>query len=297
MNEQNSALVLGALDECIERYVETRRAQIDSFIHRHFSVEETFQIQKKSFLVDLFLNPLNALWSIPYLSLKKASETLDKMGYSQFTLAFDRIPSGIKTGYQKEIERLLSTEVFSCESLIKDIEDHPLLGQYFTSEQLSATSIKIRKELQGEIEKYSSSQAMISDLSSSLLTLGIGWIFFGDKTLGVLGLGDKIAQKMAHDKAASGFFLGKRLGSTFYHAFPPHPSRSQVLGATLVVGLFLTALSLFTSIMSDPLRKQLGLHNKRLNVLADSLEEKLFLNLRKDFKKSTKCTLHVAEAG
>lgn len=297
MNEQNPTKALGALDECIERYVETRRKNIDVFIQHHFSLKETIEIQKRSFPVDLFLNPLNALWTIPYLSVKKIIETLDKMGVTHLTPALDRLPSGVKTGYQKEIERLIANELLNCDSLIKAIKEDSILGNFFTTEQIALIKRKTEKELSSEIGNYSSSQSLISDLSSSLMTLSLGWILFGDRTLGVLGLGNKIAHKMAHDKAASGFFLGKSLGSTFYHAFPPEPSRIQVFAATLGVGFFLTALSLITSFMSDPLRKGLGLHKKNLNVLVDSLEDILFMHFRKEIKRSVKSSTVFAKTG
>lgn len=296
MNELNSSIFLGALDECIEHYIEERRNHVGGFIQRHFSIHETLQIQKKSFPVDLIFIPINALWSIPYLSIKKLVETLDKIGVAQFNSVLERLPSGIKTGYQKEVELLIANELLDCDSLIKTIEAHPILQKVFTSGQLATMTAQTRRELNEEIEKYSSSQSLISDLSSSLMTLSLGWFLFGDRTLGVLDIGNKIARKMAHDKAASGFFLGKNLGSAFYNTFPPEPTRMQIFVATIGVGFFLTGLSLFTSVMSDPLRKQLGLHRKKLNILIDNLEEILFLHFRKEIKKAQKNSAF-AEAG
>lgn len=102
MEEQNLAAILGAVDQCIEKYTEDRKKRVDDFIHRHFSIQETIEIQKKTFSLDLLLNPLNALWSILYLSFKKSIEILDKLGWSKLTPSVEKIPSGIKTGYQKK---------------------------------------------------------------------------------------------------------------------------------------------------------------------------------------------------
>lgn len=288
MIEQNSAIVLGALDQTIERYIEARRMNLDVFIKKHFSVQETLQIQKKSFSIDLVFIPLNTLWSIPYLSIKKIIEILDKLGLARLSTVLEWLPSGIKTGYQKEIERLIANELLDCDSLIKEVAADPILKKTFADDQIVSAAANARKSIIREIEKYSSSQAMVSDLSSSLMTLCLGGMLFGDKTLGVLGLGNKIAHKMAVNKAASGFFLGKSLGASFYNAFPPEPSRMQVFLATLGVGFFLAVVSLITSVMSDPLRKGLGLHKRKLSVLIDSLEESLFLHFRKEIKKSQK---------
>nr|WP_295900274.1 DUF6635 family protein [uncultured Bdellovibrio sp.] len=286
MDQQTLAAILGALDECIEKYIEDRKSRISDFIERHFSIEETIAIQKKSFPLDLLYSPLNTLWAIPYLSAKKSVETLDKMGWTKLSPGMEKVPSGIKTGYQREIERLIATELLDSEALLIELRKHPTFARLMLSKELQIDESKIQKEFIKEIEKYTASQAFIADLAGSLMTLAAGWLFFGDKNLSLLGLGNKIARKMARDKAASHFFLGEKLGSTFYGIFPPVPTRTEIYMATLVVGTLLTAFSIFTAIMSDPVRKKLGLHNKKLTTLVENLEEKLFLLLKKELKQS-----------
>ncbi|WP_374078978.1 DUF6635 family protein [Bdellovibrio bacteriovorus] len=296
MEEQNLALILGALDECIEKYTEDRKKRVDDFIDRHFSIQETIEIQKKSFPIDLLFNPLNALWSIPYLSLKKSVETLDKLGWAKLTPAMERVPSGIKTGYQKEVEKLIATELLDYDALVLELRKHPTINKLIATKELTLNEFQIKAEFNKEIDKYSSSQAMITDLSGSVMTLLTGWYFFGDKTLGIFGIGDRIARKMARDKAASGFFFGEKLGSAFYSAFPPEPTKAQVFMATLGVGVLLTAFSVFAAVMSDPLRKRLGLHKKKLNNLIESLEERLFLQIKKEIKTSLRKSPAYAKA-
>lgn len=286
MEEQNLAAILGAIDQCIERYTEDRKKRVDDFIHRHFSIQETIEIQKKTFSMDLLLNPLNALWSIPYLSLKKSIETLDKLGWTKLTPTVDKIPSGIKTGYQKKIEKLMATELLDYNALVLELRKHPTLNKLITTNGLTLNEKHIEAEIHKEIDKYSSSQTMTTDLSGSVMTLLIGWYYFGDKTLGVFGIGNRIARKMAHDNAASEFVFGEQLGSAFYNAFPPEPTKTQVYLITLGVGALLTVFSLLAAVMSDPLRKHLGLHKRNLNNLIESLEEKLFLQIKKEIKKS-----------
>lgn len=286
MEEQNLAQVLGALDECIDKYTEDRKKRVDAFIDHHFSLQETIEIQKKSLSRDLLLNPLNALWSIPYLSLKKSVETMDKLGWGKFTPTMDKIPSGIKTGYQQEIEKLIAVELLDYNVLILEIRKNPMMNKMISTGELTLNETRIKSTITKEIDKYSSNQSVITDLSGSVMTLLMGWYFFGDKTLGVFGIGDRIARKMAHDKAASGFVFGEKLGHAFYNAFPPMPTKTQVYLATLGVGVLLTALSVLAAVMSDPLRKYLGLHKKNLNELIDNLEEKLFLQLKKEIKAS-----------
>lgn len=243
--EQRAAPVLCAIDDCIEKFTADRKQNISPFIEKHFTVSETLQIQKRHLPLDLILSPVNALWSIPYLVVKKAVETSDKMGWPALNPIIDILPASFKTGYQKDIERLIATE---------------------------------------QIEKYTSSQAMISDICSSLLTLAAGWIYFGDKSLGVLGLGSRFARKIARENASSNFFLGEKVGSVFYGVFPPAPTNTQIVLATFAVGALLTVCSLFVGVMIDPARKRFGMHEKKLHSLVDSLEERLFISLKKVLK-------------
>jgi hypothetical protein len=117
-----------------------------------------------------------------------------------------------------------------------------------------------------------------------VLTLVTGWLFFGDHSLGISGIGDQIARNRAKDKAASTFMFGASLGSTFYSVFPPKPSFWEVVGATLIVGLFITAMSLLVGLLSDPCLKRVGFQHTQLNSLIDAVEDSLHRQLRKRLK-------------
>lgn len=261
------------IESYIENYIDSKRNQIDEFVERHFSAKETIEIQKKTILFDLLLNPLNALWSIPYLTVKKAVETLDKIGIVKFTFLLEILPSGFKTHYQKEIEKIILNEWLT----------YPELNKHLDSDVLRT---RIRAEFEREIDKYSAGQAMLTDMTSSLLTLFVGWLYLGEKSQGILGLGKGIASKLALEESASEFFLGKDLGTTFYSLFPPQPTDTQIFFSTLIVGVLLTLISLVVSMMMDPLRKKLGLHKYKLNSLLTTIEERLYIQLRQVIKTS-----------
>ena len=279
-----------AFEECVNQYIADRKEHIIPFVKRHFSLQQTIAIQKQTFLRDVFANPLNSLWSIPYLTLKKIIETLDKQGWRQFTIHFSKIPSGIKTGYQKEIETIVANEFLRWSSdgdiqaneLLKIMHAHPILKKTLFSE--TEIVLPVNLEFCEVLENYSSSRASVADLAGSLLTLAAGWLYFGDKSLGILGIGDRLARRMAKDKAASQFFLGKGIGSSFYTMFPPQPTSSQIFLSTLTVGALLTVVSLIASALSDPLRKKMGLHERKLNALLDDLETNLLVHFKRRLK-------------
>ena len=286
MIDKQRSEILAAVDECVETYIEQRRSQIKSFVADHFSVQETLQIQKKSAVADLIYNPFNAVWAIPYFFVRKSSETFDKLGWFVPLVYLNKVPQGIKTHYQKHIEKLVFQELlgWSDENLfLKEVSKNKELSAYLKNSPGCAD--RLTEVIKVEVEQFSSGQALIADLSGSVITLVTGWLAFGDKSLGVLGLGERIAGKLARSKASSHFFLGEKAGAAFYAAFPPRPSGWQILGATLLVGFFLTLFSFVSGLLWDPFRKKLGLYELKLNLLMDRLEDRLFLELKKEIKR------------
>jgi len=56
------------------------------------------------------------------------------------------------------------------------------------------------------------------------------------------------------------------------------------VGATLIVGLSVTAMSLLIGMLSDPCLKRVGFQHTRLNVLIDAVEDCLHRQVRKRLK-------------
>lgn len=290
MDERKCTQILAAVEECIEQFIAERRSLVKKFVAEHFSLQETIMIQKRTFLIDLISNPLNALWAIPYLFAKKIAETLDKLGWDSLNTFLLWIPSGIKTGYQKKIENLVATEILDWNPSSQDLKGglleimkrHSELSDLIKSKDSSMFSSDA--EFRVVLDRYCTSRALISDLSGSLLAFFVGWSYFGDKSLGLLGMGDRIARRMAKDKAAENFFLGKNIGSSFYNVFPPQPTQKQVFLATLFLGALLTVFSLIATALSDPALKKLGLQEKKLNALLDDLEITLLIHFKRKIK-------------
>lgn len=290
MKDKKLALVASVFEDCVNQYIHERRNRITDFVKNHFSFQQTIEIQKKYFFADFLYNPINAVWSIPYLSCKKIVEILDKLGWDRPQILFTRIPSGIKTGYQKEIENLIAYQILDYKESAKSAEIaffETLKEQEIFSELIDSGSLSelfLQKEFQKVLTDYSASRMIISDLAGSLMTLFWGGMFFGDKTLSIFGLGDHLARKMARQKAASNFFLGKGVGSSFYKIFPPEPSLWQIGLSTLFVVSLLTIFSLGINLLSDPLRKKIGLQEKKLHALLDDLEINLLIQFKRRLK-------------
>jgi hypothetical protein len=268
---------------------------VDGFVERHFSLQETIALQKQSLVSDLLCHPVNALWAIPSLFLKNVIAIPVKLGWRSGADLITLLPTGLKTGYQRKIERLIATELLewpgtmgdrwaSTNGLLERIKQHKQVGPLLASGALSDEALRELSDIPHLIAAHSASRTLVLDTTATVLTLATGWLFFGDHSLGISGIGDQIARSRAKDKATSTFLFGASLGSAFYSVFPPKPSFWQVVGATLTVGLFVTAMSLLVGLLSDPCLKRVGFQHTQLNSLIDAVEDCLHRQLRKRLK-------------
>mgnify|MGYP001595501093 CR=1 FL=1 len=299
MNDQQTATVILGLEECIEQYIAECRGRVDGFVDRHFSLQETIALQKQSLVSDLLCHPINALWAIPSLFVKKLIEIPVKVGWRSGADLITRLPRGLKTRYQREIERLIATELLewpctmgdrqaSQNGLLDCIKQHEQVAPLLASGALSDEALKDLSDIPHLIAEHAASRALVFDTTATVLTLMAGWLLFGDHSLGISGIGDQIARNRAKDRAASTFMFGTSLGSAFYSVFPPKPSFWQVVGATLTVGLFVTAMSLLVGMLSDPCLKRVGLQHTQLTSLIDAVDDHLHRQLRKRLKPALK---------
>ena len=290
MNSEEFGATLGKVDTCIEEFIASKKAGVNSFVEGHFSLQETWQLQKSSVALDIIFYPLNTLWSIPYLTIKKTVETIDKLGWGSINKSLNYIPSGFKTRYQKQTEDLITTHLLStsaAKDLLQALDKSARISNALSPATLTELEYKISTLIKKEIDNHTSSQILVTDLITSAVTLLAGKWMFGDGNLSIMGMGNKMARKFANEKASEKFFLGKHAGSVFYKAFPVAPTKTQIYIATASIGVLLTVFSLAAAVLSDPLRKKLGLHHKKLNALLDSLEEKIFLLVKAELKRET----------
>lgn len=279
--------VVSHVDRGIETYIERCRKRVPSFIDANFSLEQTWRLQRPTLWFDLACAPVNAAWALPHLAIHKVAETAEKVGYPQLSRWEERLPSGIKTGYQREIERRICRDVLEWDregsraalpqGFLKELESVPSLRQWMETRQL-ARSDRVTGRTPAELlRQFSSGRAIVSDLFGTLLTLATSWAILGSTSLSLTNLANGVARKSAHDRAASRFFLGKKAGSAFYNVFPPAVSESATWTILLLLGAALAVGAMACTILSDPLRKALGFHHHRLNVLLDDMERELIV--------------------
>lgn len=283
MTEEKAAQTILRLDRSIDAYIRRCRERVPSFTAAHFGFRETWKLQKPSFWWDLMLSPVNSAWAIPYLTLKKTTEILDKVGVPWIHAQVLKIPSGIQTRYQKKVETLIQRDLLEWGPNAK------ALPEGFTTELASIPELQAKGGLsqlsvRAVVDQFSSARALVSDLSGTLFTLLLGRMVFGDSSLSLGAMAFKFAKWKAHDEAASDFFLGAGVGGAFYDIFPPDVNPWDVRLFLVILTVTLALGSMLCALLSDPLRKYAHLQERRLNVLLDEMEKELIVFSHRQLK-------------
>jgi len=95
-----------AVERGVAAYVGSRRAKIPAFAERHFSFRGAFALHRKTLGRDAYKIPLNLLWSLPAFLAQTSAAGLEKLGAKRLGQALGKVPLGLQTEYQKEINWL-----------------------------------------------------------------------------------------------------------------------------------------------------------------------------------------------
>jgi hypothetical protein len=284
------------VDRSIETYIERCREKIPSFVGDNFSLRQTWSLQRPTLWFDLACAPINSAWALPHLAIQKAAETAERVGYPRPAQWAKRIPPGIKTGYQRQIERRICGDLLEWDreqspaalphGFLKELETVPSLRKRIETLEFERSDRAPARTLTDLLRQFSSGRAIVSDLFGALLTLAMSWAIIGSTSLSLTSIAHGFARKSAHDRAASRFFLGKKVGSAFYNVFPPAVHESTIWTIIVVLGAALAAGGMACTILSDPIRKFLGFHRHRLEVLVDDVERELIVLAHRRIRKN-----------
>ena len=280
----------------IETYIERCRARIPSFVDDNFSIKQTWKLQRPSLWRDLACAPINSVWALPYLAMHKTADTAERIGYARFAGSSKRLPRGIKTGYQREIERRICRDLLEWDrdganaalpqGLMKELDSAPSIRARLEAADVDRPDLAADRSLVDLLHQFSSGRAIVSDFAGTLLTLGMSWLLLGSASVSLSNLAHGVARKAAHDRAASRFFLGRKAGNAFYNVFQPSVDQSTIWIVAVILMVCLAAGGLACTILSDPVRKLLGFHRFRLEVLLDDVERELIVLSHKRLRAS-----------
>jgi hypothetical protein len=278
------------IDHAIDRYVAARHEQVAGFVDRHFSLIGSLRLHRRALGRDLVRAPANVLLMLPYLSAQVGGAALRRLGARQAARRLRGWRLFLDTDVSRELTWRLHTELLElpyddsrrrsehdalAETILADARVAAVVDVLATLARRHAENPQQRARLRQMLGDYASTRTAAADLVNNVLLASAGMAAFQKLTPGTLTLGPVIATALAQQAAVASFPLGASLGGVWYGLFPATPSAALVAGATGALVLLTASTAAFAGVVSDPVQRALGLHQRRLHRLIDALGREL----------------------
>ena len=275
------------VDEAAARYCAARRAKIDDFVDRTFSLSGSLRLHRRAVGWDLARSPANLALSAPHLAARVSAGLARRAGLAPAADWLDSRRYFLQTDVARELEWRLFTELLELpirqgervserDALAEEIlRDRRIAPGSEDALQSPAEQEAFRAWLAGAVSTYEGTRVSAADLTTAAVSAGVGALAFKKLTPGMLSLGPATAQVLVQHAAIAGFPLGTGAGALWYGAFPAAAPAALSIGLTgglLAAGAVIGA---FSGVVSDPIQRKLGLHQRRLLRLIDCLEREL----------------------
>lgn len=282
-------LLQRAIDRAIGCYLQSRRGKIPDFVHTHFSLAGALRINRKALGADLLKAPANAIWIVPVTLVRTLAAAAAATGFRNLAALAGKLPSGFRTAVQEEVDSLIFRDLLqlprdgdggqATDALLAEILDQPEIRDLIRERLELIRSVSGHEGFRGALEErlrdYSLGRTAINELSGNIIALAGGAAMLGKMTPGGISFGTMLAAAIAQQSAISSFFLGPTLGGVYYAVFPASASLGLAVASTTSVLAALAVFSAFSGVITDPLQARLGIHERRLHRLIDSLEDTL----------------------
>ncbi len=278
------------VDAGVRRYFAERRARVPSFVATHFSARGAARLHRAALGWDIARAPANILLAGPEILLRVARAGAARAGAGGLARRLGATHLLLPTAVSRRIEWLIATELLEVpfrqnsrvatrDALAETILAEPALAARLDDVLLqigrSSGDPGFRAQLEAALLAYAGSRAAASEIATSLATIGAGALTLKQLTPGVASLGPGLAAAMAQQTAIASFPLGAGLGGLWYGLFPAAPSLLLVSGLTGGLMLGAATLAAFAGLLTDPVQRRLGLHERRLLRMIDALERQM----------------------
>ncbi len=273
--------------EAARAYFDGCRDRIPAFVDETYSFLGSVRLHRHAVGWDVLRAPANALLTIPQIGIKLGALGARGLGRKQSATWLERKNLLIETSVARELRWRIVTQLLrqplddgtrksEVNGLAEAIITHPKV-QHLVED--AAATVGARHEdpafharMQEALTEYTGTRAAAAEITTALVTLGTGAIAFKQATPGALALGPAVAATLAQQMAIASFPLGATAGGFWYGLFPAQASSALVAGSTAGLMGLAALVAAFAGVVSDPVQRQFGLHERRLNNLIDSLE-------------------------
>jgi hypothetical protein len=284
------AEVRAILERAIERYIATRHERVTAFVDRHFGLIGTLRLHRQALGLDVLRAPANVLLVVPYLGMQLGGAVLRRLGARHAGRWLSSRTPFLDTDVARELTWRLYSELLELpyDDGQRRSDQDALTAAIMADPRVAAAVDHLAAIAQGHVhdsgrqarlrhllESYASTRTAAADLVNNVLLASAGMAAFQQLTAGTLTLAPVIAAALAQQAAIASFPLGASLGSIWYGLFPATPSVALFAGATGGLVLLTATTAAFAGVISDPLQRALGLHQRRLHRLIDALGRQL----------------------
>ena len=281
-------LARAVVRDAARRFVASRRDRVEAFIDCHFTLAGSLSLHRHALGWDLVRAPLNLFLTVPALAAKLASRATRHTGRLQLAawLAGHRLL--FETDLAREIEWLMATELLEipcCQrdrASFRDALADAVLADPRVAGLLAAPLLaspggepELRGRLVAAIESYIGSRVATAEIATGVVATGFGALAVKQATPGLVTLGSALAVAIAQQNAIAAFPLGAGLGGLWYSWFPTAAGHGLIVSTTGGVVIGGAVLAAFSGVLTDPLKRRLGLHRRRLFRLLGQLERAL----------------------
>jgi hypothetical protein len=284
------AEVRAILEHAIERYIAARHERVTAFVDRHFGLIGALRLHRHALGLDLLRAPANVLLVVPYLGMQLGGAMLRRLGARHAARRLSSRTPFFDTDVARELTWRLYSELLELpyDGGRRRSEGDALAAAIMADPRVAAAVDPLAALAHGHahdadrqarlrhlLESYASTRAAAADLVNNVLLGSAGMAAFQQLTAGTLTLAPVIAAALAQQAAIASFPLGAGLGGIWYGLFPATSSAALIAGATAGLVLLTATTAAFAGVISDPLQRALGLHQRRLHRLIDALGRQL----------------------
>lgn len=262
MSETPSKMTRRPEEEALLRariFFDERRAAVEPFVRRHFSLRGTLRLHRDAIGWDLLRAPINVALAPVYIASRLLAWVFWRIGLRQWSVWLATRRFLFRTAVAKRVETLILNELLLA----------PDAGAPEEAEPGTPAPVASRTRI---INEYGCTRSAINEMTVSASALGVGASAFQAVTPGFLSLAPMVAIIIANSTAIAAFPLGVAIGAIWYGLFPA----DAPLWLTAAVGLGLATsasiLTTFAGIIADPIQLHLGIHKRRLLRLMNTLE-------------------------
>ena len=242
----------GQDDVALSHYFQACHARVASFVDTHFAYPGAWATNRPAFGLDLLRAPLNLAWAPIYVLCQILAAVAGWGRADRVAARLRETPPGLRTDVQRYVEGHIE-------------EDLLRLGQ--------PDPVEVPEDLRREaLKHYGSARTATADIGNSVASTLVGAFALKAFTPGGIAIGLFFGAHLAHRRASDDFWLGSYLGDLRYGLVPADPTSSELAIGVVSTLAVLAAIASLSALILDPLQRRLGLHQRRLHRLLDTLE-------------------------